>query len=202
MKLLAISNPEFIPDEAELINSLFREGLVCLHIRKPESDEHEFAGLLCKISPEFRERIAIHQFHNLAHKFGIKRLHFTEKERKVSSPDVLKSLKSKSFLLSTSIHDLAEMKNLSRDFDYTFFGPVFNSISKSGYKSVLPDNFFIKSEFKKIPVIGLGGISTENLEILREMNFDGAAILGMLWREPENVIAKFREIRDVVNLMN
>ena len=202
MKLLAISNPEFIPDEAELINSLFREGLVCLHIRKPESSEDKFRALINRIDPDFIDRIAIHQHHNLTEEFGIRRLHFTEKDRKMVDPEILKTLKSNTFLLSTSIHDLAEMDSLSPYFNYALFGPVFDSISKTGYKRVLPDDFYIKSESKKITLIGLGGISTENLEIVREMNFDGAAILGMLWREPENVIAKFREIRDVVNLMN
>ncbi|SEI61120.1 thiamine-phosphate pyrophosphorylase [Dyadobacter koreensis] len=202
MKLLAISNPEFIPDEAELINSLFREGLVCLHIRKPESSEDKFRALINRIDPDFIDRIAIHQHHNLTEEFGIRRLHFTEKDRKMVDPEILKTLKSNTFLLSTSIHDLAEMDSLSPYFNYALFGPVFDSISKTGYKRVLPDDFYIKSESKKITLIGLGGISTENLEIVREMNFDGAAILGMLWREPENVIAKFREIRDVVNVMN
>jgi len=202
MKLLAISNPEFIPDEAELINSLFREGLVCLHIRKPESSEDKFRALINKIDPDFTDRIAIHQHHNLTEEFGIKRLHFTEKDRKMVDPEILKTLKSNTFLLSTSIHDLAEMDSLSPYFNYAFFGPVFDSISKTGYKRVLPDDFYIKSESKKITLIGLGGISIENLEKVREMNFDGAAVLGLLWKEPENVIAKFREIRDLVNLMN
>jgi len=202
MKLLAISNPEFFPDEAALINSLFREGLVCLHIRKPESSEDKYRALINEIDPDFSDRIVIHQHHRLAEEFRIKRLHFTEKDRKMADPKILKILKSNSFLLSTSVHDLAEMNSLSPHFSYTFFGPVFDSISKMGYKSVLPDDFYIKSEIKKIPIIGLGGISTGNLEKVREMNFDGAAFLGSLWKEPENVIAKFREIRDVVYLMN
>lgn len=202
MKLLAISNPEFIPDEAELINSLFREGLVCLHIRKPESDPTDFRNLLNKINPDFLDRISIHQHHDLAGEFGIKRLHFTEKDRKMISHESLKKLKSDDFLLSTSIHDLSVLNNLSEHFSYTFFGPVFNSISKAGYTGILPDNFYLEPKINKIRIIGLGGIFSENLEKVREMNFDGAAVLGTLWKEPENVIANYRELRDVVNLIN
>lgn len=202
MKLLAISNPEFIPDEAELINSLFREGLVCLHIRKPESNLANFRNLLSKIHPDFLDRISIHQHHNLAGKFGIKRFHFTEKDRKQESTERLEILRSGGFLLSTSIHDLSEMANLSDHFSYTFFGPVFNSISKAGYTGILPDNFYLEPKIKKIQIIGLGGIFSENLEKVREMNFDGVAVLGTLWKEPENVITNYRELRDVVNLIN
>ena len=202
MKLLAISNPDFIPDEAVLINSLFREGLVCLHIRKPGSSKDDFAYLLSQIEPDFLDRIAVHQYHNLAKEFGIKRLHFTEKDRKMTDPEIFRTYKNSNLILSTSIHKLAEVDNLSQDFSYTFFGPVFDSISKTGYKSMLPDDFYIRSEIKKIPIIGLGGISNKNLEKVCAMNFDGAAVLGTLWNEPENVIVKFRELWNEVNVLN
>ncbi|MBE9464602.1 thiamine phosphate synthase [Dyadobacter subterraneus] len=202
MKLLAISNPEFIPDEAEIINSLFREGLVCLHIRKPESNPADFRNLLSKVHADFLDRISIHQHHDLAGEFGIKRLHFTEKERKSVSTEILENLKSGGFLLSTSIHDLSELKILSGLFSYTFFGPVFNSISKSGYQGVLSHDFFIEPEIKKIPIIGLGGINRRNLQQIENMNFDGAAILGTLWENPENAIMSFRELRELVNFIN
>jgi thiamine-phosphate pyrophosphorylase len=194
MKLVAISSPAFIPEEAELINSLFREGLMCLHIRKPESSREECRTLIKKIKPQFSDRISIHQHHDLAGELGIKRLHFTEKERKATSAEILQNLISDQFLLSTSIHDLADTYHLSPYFRYTFFGPVFNSISKSGYKGVLSDDFYIKPENKQIPIIGLGGISIDNLEKVYAMNFDGAAVLGTLWKNPDHTVEAFRKM--------
>lgn len=194
MKLLAISDPAFIPDEAELINSLFREGLVCLHIRKPASSPKELKALLLKIETDFIDRIAIHQHHHLAHAFGIKRLHFTEKDRKLASPGNLENLKSEGYLLSTSIHELTEISKLSKVFSYTFFGPMFDSISKTGYKSALPPDFFLRPETKKIPVIALGGIDITNLGKVKTMNFDGAAVLGTLWKDPKSAPEKFKKI--------
>lgn len=202
MKLLAITNPAFSPDEAELINSLFREGLACLHIRKPESNANEYRALISKINPEYLQKIALHQHHHLAPAFGITRFHFTEKDRRHMAAETLKTLKSANYILSTSIHNLADMDHLSPHFDYTYFGPVFDSISKPGYKGVVPQQFYIKPEMKKIPVIGLGGISRENLRAVREMNFDGAAVLGVLWNEPEKAITTFRELRNEVDLLN
>ena len=194
MKLLAISDPDFIPDEAELINSLFREGLVCLHIRKPESSKGEFSALIKKIEPESLERISIHQHHDVAYEMGIKILHFPEKERKMTSAQILQNLKSDHFLLSTSAHDLAETENISPYFDYTFFGPVFNSISKFGYKSALQEDFTLKNETRKVKIMALGGIDHTNLHKVRKMNFDGAAILGALWTDPGKAVETFRKI--------
>ena len=198
MKLLAISDPEFIPDEAEIINSLFREGLVCLHLRKPASTQSEMKELLSKIGTNFIDRIAIHQHHHLADQFGITRLHFTEKDRKLASEKSLEYLKSEGYLLSTSIHDRNEMSSLSTLFSYTFFGPVFDSISKSGYKSALPAEFFLGEEIKIIPVIALGGIDITNLEKVEAMNFDGAAVLGALWKNPPSASAEFKKLKDQV----
>jgi thiamine-phosphate pyrophosphorylase len=201
MKLLAISSPEFIPAEAALINSLFREGLVCLHIRKPESTEEDFASLLSQVEPEFLDRISIHQHHQLAEEFGLKRLHFPELERKNASEEKLKILTEKGLALSTSIHNLEEMDSLSSYFSYTFFGPAFNSISKSGYKGVLPEDFFLKNDTRKIKIIALGGIDHTNLDKIRKMNFDGAAVLGTLWKNPKNGVINFRLIQAINQIL-
>ncbi len=80
-------------------------------------------------------------------------------------------------------------------FNYTFLGPVFDSISKSGYGSALPDDFFLTKTQKKIQVIALGGIDIANLDKVRKMNFDGAALLGTLWANPKKALEKFVEIR-------
>ena len=192
MKLLAISSPEFIPEEAAVINGLFREGLECMHIRKPESKTEDFVSLLSKIEPVFLDRIAIHQHHELASKFGISRLHFTENNSRMISDEQLEKLCNEGFILSTSIHNLTELENISNAFSYTFFGPVFDSISKSGYKSAVPADFFIQEKFKRIPVIGLGGIDTSNIQKVRNMNLDGAAVLGVLWRDPSKALEVFR----------
>jgi len=197
MKLLAISNPEFIPDEAELINSLFGEGLACLHIRKPDSSEDEFRALIKRINPEFLERISIHQHHQLAKDFGLKRLHFTEKHREMQSEETIKSLSENGFTLSTSIHDLAELDHLPPYFGYTFFGPVFDSISKSGYKSELLQGFCLRKETRKIQIIALGGIDYTNLGQVQNMNFDGAAILGTLWNNPKMACENFKRLNNI-----
>ena len=195
MELIAISDPGFISNELSLLNQLFEAGLPLLHLRKEGLNSAGYAQIIKGIAPVFHPRLVLHQFHELISEFDIHRLHYPEKMRSQMNHFSAKHINS------TSVHQLEDLPTLN-GFSYAFLSPVFDSISKMGYKSVLPDDFYIQSEIKKTPVIGLGGISTGNLERVREMNFDGAAVLGSLWKEPENVIAKFREIRDVVYLMN
>ncbi|KAA6438246.1 thiamine phosphate synthase [Dyadobacter flavalbus] len=191
MKLIIITGPEFIPDEAKIINHLFRNGMACLHVRKPESNEAELSALLEQIDPGFLGKTAIHQHHQLAEKFGIKRLHLTEQNRMQTSPDQLELFIEKKFVLSTSVHHVIDIGKLSPHFSYTFFGPVFDSISKKGYHTSLPDPFYFDKALKKIPVIGLGGVDITNLEKAKKMNLDGVAVLGALWQNPAHAAAHF-----------
>lgn len=194
MKLIIITDPDFIPDEAAIINNLFRKGMTSLHVRKPESKEAELSTLLSQIEPGFIDKTAIHQHHNLAVKFGIKRLHFTEQIRKQTSPELLELLIEKKYILSTSVHHVHDINTLSPHFSYTFFGPVFDSISKKGYPASLPENFFLDKEMKKVPVIGLGGIAVTNLGKARKMNLDGVAVLGAIWQNPAHATEKLTDL--------
>ncbi|GGB95641.1 thiamine phosphate synthase [Dyadobacter sediminis] len=202
MKLIIITGPEFIPDEARIINHLFYKGMACLHLRKPESSEAEFSALLEQIDPGFLDKTAIHQHHHLAGKFGINRLHFTEQNRIRTSPEQLELFVEKKYVLSTSVHQVNDIGKLSLHFSYTFFGPVFDSISKKGYHTSLPEAFYIDKELKKIPVIGLGGIAAANLEKAKEMNLDGVAVSGALWQNPAHAAENFTGLQNGIKQLS
>ena len=46
MKLIIITSPDFIPDEARIVTELFKAGLDLLHVRKPDADVHAVENLL------------------------------------------------------------------------------------------------------------------------------------------------------------
>ncbi|MCF2487904.1 thiamine phosphate synthase [Dyadobacter sp. CY347] len=181
MELIIISHPEFIPNESERINALFRNGLQRLHLRKPGCNVADLNGLLEEIDADFYCKIALHSHHELAAQYGITRLHFPEKLRKDTPELMFEKLKNGGFKLSTSIHDIAQLAQLPKFFNYTFFGPVFESISKKSYQGVVNDDFYLKEEQKTMKVIAIGGIDHSNIDRIEKMNFDGAAMLGAIW---------------------
>jgi thiamine-phosphate pyrophosphorylase len=193
-QLIVISHPEMLSGEADIINNLFASGLARLHVRKLGAGEAGLRAFLKNIEPAFRERIALHQHHALAGEFGITGLHFTERSRLAQSLEELEVLKSNGNVLSTSLHDPADLDQLSHCFDYAFLGPVFDSISKEGYSSKLPADFKLKKYSFPGKVIALGGIRAENLKSAENMGFDGAAVLGSIWQNPEKALAQFRHL--------
>ena len=195
MELIVISNPSPIADEAQLINQLFAAGLKCFHLRKPESDVQMVRDLLSEIEPGFHDRIALHQFHEMAGDLDIKRLHYTEAARRTTPLKTLRNYAELGFTLSTSIHEVSALNGLDH-FDYALYSPVFDSISKPSYKASIPQGFVWPKASHSTRVIALGGVQPANLKDIKQMGFDGAAVLGSLWKEPQHALERFNQLKE------
>ena len=199
--LIVISSPVSIENEANLINQLFDEGLGLFHLRKPDSSEDEIKSLMLNIDATHYSKLVFHQHHYLAKNFGIKRFHYTELNRKQLNEEDALELKKHFFHLSTSIHSLEEYNNLFHCFDYTFLGPVFDSISKKDYKAIDVKNEIKIDEKRITKLIAIGGITKSNLNEPVNWGFDGVAVLGSIW-ENENPIKEFIQIKNACNLFD
>jgi thiamine-phosphate pyrophosphorylase len=194
MQLVVISHTECFHGEAAIFNQMFDEGMAHCHIRKPLGTENELRQLLDGIQSANMPRIALHQHHQLANEYGIKRLHFTEHHRLATTVDKLNNLKEQGFTLSTSVHSMPMAQQLPSVFSYAFFGPVFNAISKEDYHAIVGEDFYWPGDQKAVPMIALGGIDANHIGRAAAMNFDGAAVLGALWREREKAIELYKTL--------
>ena len=102
-----------------------------------------------------------------------------------------------------SLEDLKEYRPSSTG-QFAFLSPVFDSISKQGYKSNFSDrmNKFTKlkpelmAAIKGKKMIALGGVDEDKIELVRKVGFAGAAIVGAIWNS-KNPIDKFLRIRNI-----
>lgn len=195
--LVIVSNTVAVAGEAGIINGLFEEGMETLHLRKPGVCVDEIKILLEKIKPAYRRRIVLHQHHDLANDFGITRLHFTEAKRKETSEVQLAACKASGHILSTSIHRVEDYNRLTPCFNYTFFGPVFDSISKQGYRPAIGSGFIFPVRKNGSDVIAIGGIDATNIHQAVEMGFNGVAVLGAVWQKPDESVQQFKMIQKV-----
>jgi len=185
--MIVFSNPTPIKNEINLIHSLFAEDLELFHIRKPEFSEQDMIEFLSQISLEYRNRLVLHQHHQLAEAFGINRIHFIRKERiqildnPISTED---SGSNSDKVKSTSVHSITTFNaaNFSSHFDYAFLSPVFPSISKPGYvpTSKILESIKERTNFKT-KLIALGGVTPETIKSALENGFDDVALLGTIW---------------------
>lgn len=167
LKLIAVTLPTLFEGEAALIEQMLRRGIDRVHVRKPEAAEADVARLLDAIPAELHGRLSLHGFQGLATTFGTG-VHLNA--RNPSAPPGF------SWTLSRSCHSLDE---LAADVDYQFLSPIFDSISKTGYRSRFdPEQLRVDAS-----VIALGGVTPEKFAVLRRAGFGGAAMTGYIWAD-------------------
>jgi len=190
MELIIFSPPTFIATELKVLNLLFNRGLACYHLRKPNSSCQQIEQFIQGVSPQYHQRIVLHQHHTLLTKFpNLKGIHLKEYERRTKKPiDVfVHTYQKKGYTVSTSVHDMPTLLQLGNinyqtHFNYVFVSPVFSSISKSNYHPKVvwhPANWHNKIPFN---VVALGGVEPLNIPVLVSRGFTHAAVLGAIWK--------------------
>jgi len=182
--LIVISSPEKVRNEVEAIQRLFKLGLTKFHLRKPGWKYHEVKNLLQEIHQAYHPLIILHNHYELVKKYGLKGIHLTNHTKNSYAEEEFKD-----HHISISTHTLKEVQSLSSSYDYAFISPVFESISKKGYKPAVSVSK-LSEQFEKrlLPtkLIALGGVKPDNLKQLQHTPFDGYAVLGYLWEDYKN----------------
>ena len=176
MKLILISKPTFFVEEDKILTALFEEGLEILHLRKPDTAPVYAERLLTLIPEKFRRRVVVHSNFYLKDEYKLKGIHLNKQNPR---PPV-----NYSGHISCSCHTLEEVASRKGPCSYVFLSPIFDSISKAGYKSAFTQEQLraaAKSGIIDKKVVALGGVDEDNIRQLKDLGFGGAAVLGSLW---------------------
>lgn len=180
-KVVVITPESIVADEAARIEMLLRSGAVWrVHLRHPHASIEQIDVILADISEELRSRISLHDCYALAKKYKGVGVHLNNRNAKPQSV---------CGLMSKSCHTIEEV-SASRC-DYVTLSPIFDSISKTGYKSAFNlDDANLRQVIAMKQVIALGGVRPEYFGKLKECGFSGAALLGYVWQDD---IDEFKE---------
>lgn len=187
--LLVITSPRILPDETSICNLLFDRGLEILHLRKPQASVEVYEQFIQKIRPCYHSRIVIHDHYKLAKRYPLRGIHLKSRQGEKAADYPQYSH------ISISCHSLEEIRQLPFKPTYCFLSPVFDSLSKTDYRtpfSTIPD---INKQSYPFPVIALGGITPDKIPLCRQHGFKGAAVLGYIWEKPEEAVARFMYLK-------
>lgn len=165
--IIAITRPDFFREEAGRINQILSLGEAdFVHIRKPGAKAIEIEKLLNEVNTDLYPKIKLHDHFELVGKLDLGGVHLNS--RNPEPPSQVKSL-------SISCHSLEEIPEGDK-FDYFFLSPVFDSISKPGYKAAfnLKD---LSEAIKDKKAIALGGVTPNRFRLLQQLGFTGGALL-------------------------
>jgi thiamine-phosphate pyrophosphorylase len=176
------------PHENNILHALVRAYNITIHVRKPDFTEEAYRLYLSDYA-SIHQHMVLHEHHHLAKEFSVKGIHLKERDR-----NPVKEIDQDVKVISTSIHHIKDAATLSGPLEYLFFSPLFKSISKENYGTNNTSETLaqIASDLKiktAIPVIGLGGINEDNIALVKNCGFDGAALLGGIWKQSDPIAA-------------
>lgn len=177
MLQIAITQPYAIDREDAIIGHLLANGFDIVHLRKPDANIDYCRKLLNRLSPIEREHIVIHDHYSLYDEYALRGVHLN---RNISSyPAHYRGTRSH------SCHSFEEIKRYKKECDYLFLSPIFDSISKRGYRSQFSHAELLNASNLGIidsKVIALGGVTPDKMDYLKSLHFGGVAMMGAVWR--------------------
>lgn len=178
MKIVLLTTPLPTQGEQEAITLALDRGEVDLvHLRHPRQTRAEAAAWLSRLPKRVLRRVVLHDHHDLIGDFPeVYGLHLNSHH-----PEPPEGYTGR---LSRSCHSLEEVERFRDECDYLFLSPIFDSISKRGYRSA-----FTLEELERATreglitekVYALGGVTPERYPLLERLGFGGAALLGAFW---------------------
>lgn len=178
-KLIVISHPEVLYNEAELLVTTLDAGSDYVHLRKPHAKDTDIAKLLQEIPPEYLSKIVLHDAHHLAREYRVAGIHLNRRHPH--------AVLYRQGMVGISCHTIEEIERYKGTHDYLFLSPIHNSISKAGYNTPFTSEqlaMAYKSGIIDNQIIALGGITPDNISTTLAYGFGGIAILGCIWNNP------------------
>ncbi len=199
----AMTNPYALMNEGEKTNALFGEGLELLHVRKPKYSKADMRAFIESIDKKYHNRLILHHDFGLAADYQLRGVHLSPGDR--NSLWVMKILipllrkKHPELQLSSTYAKPRILKSIPYNLSHVLLGPAYGVQPN-------PEIMFQKSisEVKahlaksKIPILALGGLSSETLPYVRKAGFDGACLQRVIWKsvDPKRSYIQCCEILD------
>ncbi|HVU53676.1 MAG TPA: thiamine phosphate synthase [Puia sp.] len=181
--IVVITRPEPWDGEADCLEQLLEAGVEKLHIRR-WGDTRE--ALLERLAPKWSSRLVLHGEQEMASRYGVPQIHghWSDKPASVG--------------LSASTHSWEEVQQITPGaLEYVFLSPLFDSISKPGY---MAGEGLLKRPTGAAPckLVGLGGIDEYTIGQVMDHGWDGAAVLGYIWKDPYKAVERFKTLKAIV----
>lgn len=198
MRLAILSPPEDFPDEQLVVGRILRHSAAIFHLRKPGRGEAALARYLYRIPDGLHPRIMVHDHVELLDRFPLRGIHFTELTRR-RHPQAVHRLAQAypTARFSSSFHSLSDLCEVTDRFDYVFLSPIFDSISKTGYRAAFDHPAlarFLKGT--RHCVLALGGVDGQRVATAASLGFAGVAVLGAVWSaaDPQQAAAQLSAV--------
>lgn len=170
---IAITPPDVFIGEGGRIAAMLRSGrFTDVHLRHPQATRREMLKLIEEVPQAYHRRLHLHGHFDLVWEFNLGGIQLNGRCPEPPAGYVGP--------LSLSCHTIDEVTAAAHDggYEYVTLSPVFDSVSKPGYRSAFQESDLEPLRRLPLPVVALGGITPERLQRLSKLAFSGYAMLG------------------------
>lgn len=167
----------------EMSSLVLRAGIRWIQYReknKPRRDIYNEAALLRKLTAEFKASFIVNDHADIALAVNADGVHLGQEDLPLKEA---RKILGKTKIIGISTHSIEQaIEAEAGGADYVGFGPVFHTKTKDAGK---PKGIQMLKEVKKhvkIPVIAIGGITSENLQSVLDSGADAVAVASAILR--------------------
>ncbi len=167
----------------EMSSLVLRAGIKWIQYReknKPRRDIYNEAVLLRKLTAEFKASFIVNDHADIALAVNADGVHLGQEDLPLKEA---RKILGKTKIIGISTHSIEQaIEAEAGGADYVGFGPVFHTKTKDAGK---PKGIQMVKELKKhvkIPVIAIGGITSENLQSVLDSGADAVAVASAILR--------------------
>jgi len=179
-----------LKDPLETLEHALKAGITCFQLREKGDIRltgiayEEFAVACQRLCQKYRVPFIINDDVELAIRLKADGIHVGQDDAAISTFRE----RVKDMIVGISVHTLAEMElAVQNGADYVGIGPVYNTISKPDAKAPAGLHFLrsIREKYPDFPMVGIGGISEENAQKVRQAGADGVSVISVICRSED-----------------
>jgi len=170
--------PTFFVEEDKILTDLFNNGMGQLHLCKPATSSLYYERLLSLLPDDFHSKIFVHDHYYLKEEYKLAGIHIDDSSQKPPF-----GYKGK---VGRTCTDISLLKEMKRQSDFVILRNIFDSISETSEKSRFTMNILEQARRDGLidrKVYALGGMSINNVSVVRQLGFGGVVIRGDIWNK-------------------
>ncbi len=169
---------------ADQVRQLIDSGVSIIQLREKHRNSDEFyadAKEALRIGREAGIKIVINDRVDIALALDADGVHLGQEDL---PPDEARKLLGNKAIIGFSTHDIDQVKEaVGLNIDYLAFGPVFSTATKENPEPVtgIEELKKIVMFCDKIPVVAIGGITSENISVIGQTGADACAVISAVF---------------------
>ncbi len=166
----------------EQVRTALENGVTCVQLRDKEPDEEAFfkeAVEICNLCHEYSVPFIINDYVEIAVRCGADGVHVGQDDM---SPSEVRRRVGDDMIIGVSAHNTEEAVRAVRDgADYLGVGAVFGSLTKKNVCNMPLESLKEICSAVDVPIVAIGGISADNIGLLRGSGIDGVAVVSAIF---------------------